>query len=203
MDSRWILREIDAEVRGEISRVHRLASLAAAVLAARGHRSGDELNAFLTPRLDSRHDPLLLAGMEDAVTRLARAAKSKETVWIYTDYDVDGVTSAVLLSEFFKASGIRSLFRLPRRDREGYGFNIGILEEIASWGGTILITADCGITAVEEAKAARKLGVDLIVTDHQTPVKSCPTQRRSSTRSSPPPPTPTESSPASESLLTW
>jgi single-stranded-DNA-specific exonuclease len=107
--------------------------------------------------------------MSRAAERLARAAHAGETVWIYTDYDVDGVTSATLLSDFFRESAISHRVRLPRRDREGYGLHPDALREIAGAGGTVVVTADCGISAVSEAQLARELGLDLLVTDHHTP----------------------------------
>jgi single-stranded-DNA-specific exonuclease len=112
--------------------------------------------------------------MGAAVERLARAARERETVWVYTDYDVDGVTSAALLTRFFEETGIPTRYRLPRRDREGYGLHPDALREIAEQGGRLVVTADCGVTAVGPARVARELGVHLVITDHHTPTPELP-----------------------------
>ncbi|MBI5442154.1 MAG: single-stranded-DNA-specific exonuclease RecJ [Deltaproteobacteria bacterium] len=130
--------------------------------------------AFLNPSLSRLPDPLGLPDMAAAVDRLVRAAVSRETVWVYTDYDVDGVTSAALLSDFFRESRIACRVRLPRRDREGYGLSSDALREIRAEGGTLVLTADCGISSVAEARLAHLLGVDLIITDHHTPGSELP-----------------------------
>jgi len=168
-EARWVLREMDVAARSRLTRDDNLDHLLASVLAARGFSPGVEADTFLKPSLASLPDPLLLPGMEAAVDILARAAESKETIWVYTDYDVDGVSSAALLSKFFTASGISSQVRLPRRDREGYGLNAQALREIAAAGGRTVVTADCGIDAMEEARLARELGISLVITDHHIP----------------------------------
>jgi single-stranded-DNA-specific exonuclease len=172
-EARWVLRETDVEAKdcltGEVGH-----ALLASVLAARGFSPGAEADTFLSPSLASLPDPLLLPGMEAAVDTLARAAEAKETVWVYTDYDVDGVSSAALLSKFFTASGISSQVRLPRRDREGYGLNSQALREIAASGGRTVVTADCGIDAMDEARLARELGISLVITDHHIPGSRLP-----------------------------
>jgi single-stranded-DNA-specific exonuclease len=112
--------------------------------------------------------------MARAVDRLTRAALSGETVWVYTDYDADGVTSAALLAEFLGESGVAFRVRLPRRDREGYGLHDGVIREIHEAGGTLILTADCGISSVSEARLARSLGVSLVITDHHTPGPEIP-----------------------------
>ena len=173
-EARWILREMAAETRDRLSRELDVGHLLASVLAARGFSPGVETDTFLSPSLASLPDPLLLAGMEAAVDILSRAAESKETIWVYTDYDVDGVSSAALLSKFFTASGIPSQVRLPRRDREGYGLNTQVLQEIYDAGGRTVVTADCGIDAMEEARLAHELGISLVITDHHIPGDELP-----------------------------
>ncbi|MEW6488043.1 MAG: single-stranded-DNA-specific exonuclease RecJ [Thermodesulfobacteriota bacterium] len=171
---RWLLRESDAEARERISRASGVSGLTAAVLAARGFAGSEEVQAFLSPSLGALPDPSLLPGMDRAAARLTQAARGGESVWVYTDYDVDGVTSAALLGEFFQACGIPVQTWLPRRDREGYGLHADALREMAAQGGRVVVTADCGINAVAEARLARELGVDLIVTDHHTPGNELP-----------------------------
>lgn len=171
---RWLLREPDAEARERISRASGVSGLTAAVLAARGVWEPAQVQAFLSPSLGGLPDPSLLPGMDRAAARLVQAARGGEPVWVYTDYDVDGVTSAALLGEFFRACGIPVQTWLPRRDREGYGLHADALREMSAQGGRVVVTADCGINAVSEARLARELGVDLIVTDHHTPGDELP-----------------------------
>jgi len=171
---RWVLRESDAEARERISRASAISGLVAAVLAARGLAEPGAADAFLNPSLAGLPDPSLIPGMDAAVERLAQAAQAGETVWVYTDYDVDGVTSAAVLLRFLEESGIPTRHRLPRRDREGYGLNPDALREIAGEGGTLVVTADCGVSAVEPARIARELGLDLVITDHHTPGDELP-----------------------------
>lgn len=171
---RWLLRESDAEARERISRASGVSGLTAAVLAARGIAGPGQAEAFLSPALGALPDPSLLSGMDRAAARLAGAARAGEPVWVYTDYDVDGVTSAALLSEFFQVCGIPVRAWLPRRDREGYGLHADALRAMAAQGGRVVVTADCGINAVAEARLAQELGLDLIVTDHHTPGDALP-----------------------------
>jgi len=137
----------------------------ARILTARGV-TGDAVEPFLTPRLDRMHDPLLLADMERAAARLADAVAAGESVGIFADYDVDGVTSCSLLTEFFTACGATLHRYLPDRLKEGYGLNGHGLEVLAEAGCTVVVTVDCGINAREPARRAGELGIDLIITDH-------------------------------------
>lgn len=169
MNRRWLLKPSDFRARDVLSRALRVSPLVASVLSARKLTDPEEARAFLGPTLAALPDPDGIPGMGAAADRLARAAQGGETVWVYTDYDVDGVTSAALLSEFFRESRMRCQARLPRRDREGYGLNASALREVAEQGGKVVLTADTGISSLAEARLARELGLDLIVTDHHTP----------------------------------
>ncbi len=171
---RWVLRGSDVEARERISRASPVSGLVAAVLAARGVSDPDDVDAFLNPSLAALPDPSLIHGMDAAVDRLSRAFSAREPVWVYTDYDVDGVTSAALLDEFFRACGFPVHVRLPHREREGYGLSPDAVREIAGRGGRVVVTADCGIGAVDAARSARELGVDLVITDHHTPGPEVP-----------------------------
>jgi single-stranded-DNA-specific exonuclease len=171
---RWKLRTIDTGIRDSIAREAGVSGLVASVLAARGFSGPEAVEVFLNSSLADLPDPLLLPNMEAAVERLARAAAEGETVWVYADYDVDGVTSAAVLDRFLTQSGISSRVHLPRRDVEGYGLHPDAIRAIAAEGGTLLVTADCGVDAVAEAELARELGIDLIVTDHHIPGDDLP-----------------------------
>lgn len=174
MHRRWLLKETDPRARDDLFRALGVSPLLASLLVARQLEDPKSARAFLNPNLASLPDPDGIPGMAKASSRLVQAAKNRETVWVYTDYDVDGVTSAALLSEFLRESGIPHKTRLPRRDREGYGLNADALREIASQGGSLVVTADTGISSVAEARLARELGLDLIITDHHTPGPELP-----------------------------
>ncbi|MBO5555891.1 MAG: single-stranded-DNA-specific exonuclease RecJ [Oscillospiraceae bacterium] len=140
--------------------------LLAALLAARGIDLPEAARGLLDCSADSVHDPLLMAGMEAARDRLRQAIARKETVAVYGDYDVDGITATCLLTDYLRSRGLTCLPYIPDRDGEGYGLNSGALDHLVGLGVRLVITVDCGITAVEEAAYARQIGLDMIVTDH-------------------------------------
>lgn len=171
---RWELRDLNADLRDRIAAETGVSRPVASVLAARGFADPDKLRSFLKPSLAELPDPHLLPGMAEGVARLLRSARDGETVWVYADYDVDGVTSAAVLHHFFTESGIPCRVHLPRRDVEGYGLHPDAVRSMAAEGGTVLVTADCGVDAVEEAALARELGMDVIITDHHIPGEKLP-----------------------------
>ncbi len=107
--------------------------------------------------------------MRVAVERASLAIRNRERIVIFGDYDVDGVTSSALLVKLFRLLGGTVEFYIPDRLKEGYGPNVAAFRVLRQAGATLVITVDCGINAVEEAKAAREMGLDLIVTDHHLP----------------------------------
>jgi single-stranded-DNA-specific exonuclease len=151
-----------------------LKDLTAAVLAARGHRTPETARAFLDGGELPAHDPFLLTGMEQAVDRLHRAVQGRERVLVYGDYDVDGASATSLYLGFFKGLGLAADFYIPNRIKEGYGLNADAVRRIAASGVSVLITADCGTTSVDDIALAQSLGMDVIVTDHHVPEKTLP-----------------------------
>lgn len=145
----------------------------ARVLWARGVRTAEEADAFLSPSLSMLHDPFLLRGMDVAVARVHRAVETGERIVVYGDYDVDGVCAAALLVEALRAHGADADWYIPSRHREGYGLNADAVRLLAKDTG-LLITVDCGITSVVEAELAKSLGLDLIITDHHEPPETLP-----------------------------
>jgi single-stranded-DNA-specific exonuclease len=141
----------------------------AALLARRGVQDSRDAERFLHPSLDQLHDPFLLAGMEEAVTRLLEARDRKETVAIVGDYDVDGISSTALLLAVFAACGIAAKAILPHRLREGYGFQPVHVERARTLGCSLIVTADCGSSSVEAVAAALAAGIGVVVTDHHLP----------------------------------
>lgn len=139
----------------------------ARVLFQRGIKGIAAARSFLDPSLNQLHSPWLMRGMEQAVERIGTALEKGEKIVVHGDYDVDGITAAALLVEVLRQLGAAAVdFYLPSRFREGYGLHAAALEQIAAAGTDLLITVDCGANASAEAACARKLGLDLIVTDH-------------------------------------
>lgn len=140
--------------------------LAAMVLCARGLDTPEKAAAFLDSSLGQLRDPLLMKDMDKAAARVARALEAGETIAVYGDYDVDGITSTCLLTDFLRSEGGQVIPYIPDRMEEGYGLNTDALDTLQREGVSLVVTVDCGITAVEEADHARALGVDLVITDH-------------------------------------
>lgn len=135
------------------------------VLAARCVGDG---RAFLDPSLLQMHDPGLMPGIDRAAGRLLEAARGGDGIVVYGDYDVDGITATAIVVRMLRAlvPGARVSSYVPHRVEEGYGLNSAALEELARGGARVVVSVDCGITAVGPAAAARSAGLDLIITDH-------------------------------------
>jgi single-stranded-DNA-specific exonuclease len=141
----------------------------ARLLSIRGMGDVDRARRFLSPSLDDLHDPFALAGMETAVGRVLGAIERKERIAIHGDYDVDGVTSTVILRRALELLGADVTHFLPERLRDGYGLQPASLDRLHADGVKLVISVDCGIRGVEAALHARALGLDLIITDHHEP----------------------------------
>lgn len=152
------------------------------LLLRRGIASAAEAERFLHPDREQLHDPMLLSGMEGALSLLRKARQGGQRVWVYGDYDVDGVCASALLSQALSLYGLQASTYIPSRHREGYGLNEAAVREIAAEAGcpqerALLITVDCGISCAAEVALARELGLDVIVTDHHRPgdlLPDCP-----------------------------
>ena len=147
----------------------RLPLALAELLLARGIAGTREAHAFLRPEFTHLHDPSLMLGMAAAVDRLERAIAAKEPVLLYGDYDVDGTTAVVLLKTAIEMLGGVARFHVPHRLRDGYGVQSSVLEAAYAEGVRLVITVDTGMRAFAEAETARRLGLDLIITDHHLP----------------------------------
>src|SRR5207237_7445965 len=124
---------------------------------------------FLNPALDHLHDPMRLADMGVAVDRILAAIERKERIAIHGDYDVDGITSTVILRRALELLGGDVVHFIPERLRDGYGLQPGTIERLKAEGVHVIVSVDCGIRAPEAARMARAVGVDLIITDHHEP----------------------------------
>jgi len=169
---RWLLAEPHPEEAASLARDARLPLALAELLVARGITTPAEAFAFLNPEPAHLHDPFLMLGMTAAVERLERAIATREPILLYGDYDVDGTVAVVLLKtaiEMLGAPASLARFHVPHRLREGYGMQSSVLEAAAAEGIRLVVTVDTGMRAFAEAETARRLGLDLIVTDHHLP----------------------------------
>ena len=141
-----------------------------ALLAARGFSAADPLDDWLSPRLSRLSDPLQLPDMPQAVERLACAVRAGETVLVYGDYDVDGITSTALMIRVLRALGVPAIPYLPHRVDDGYGLSLEPVQRcIAEHAPGCIVTVDCGTGSVEAVTYAQAQGVDVIITDHHEP----------------------------------
>jgi len=140
-------------------------ALCARVLVNRGVTDPEEARRFLYEE-PALHDPMGMRDMDKAVERLRRALREGETIAVYGDYDVDGITATCLLTDFLRREGGAVIPYIPNRLEEGYGLNRGAVERLADQGARVVVTVDCGITAVEETEYAKSLGLSVIITDH-------------------------------------
>ena len=140
-------------------------ALCARVLSARGWSDPEQARRFLYEDAPL-HDPMAMLDMARAAARLRQALERGETVAVYGDYDVDGITATCLLTDFLRREGGRAIPYIPNRLEEGYGLNRGAVERLREQGAQVIVTVDCGITAVEETEYAKSLGLDVVITDH-------------------------------------
>ncbi|HDM32248.1 MAG TPA: single-stranded-DNA-specific exonuclease RecJ, partial [Deltaproteobacteria bacterium] len=145
------------------------------LMKIRGLETSDDIMHFVMPSLGDLRDPVLMKGMNSACERISRALERNEKIGLFTDYDVDGVCSAALIYLFFIKLGYPPppVF-IPDRATDGYGLNTRGIEELHAKGVSLLITADCGINAIEEVVYAKSLGMDVIITDHHEPDTKLP-----------------------------
>ena len=163
---RWIFTEPHPDEAAALAKSARLPQVLAELLVTRGITQPSEAFAFLNPEIAHLHDPFLMLGMDAAVARLERAIAAREPVLLYGDYDVDGTTAVVLLKTAIEMLGGIARFHVPHRLLEGYGLQSSVLEAAYAEGARLVITVDTGMRAFAEAETARRLGLDLIITDH-------------------------------------
>ncbi len=148
--------------------------LTAQILISRGMNNPNKAEAFIKHNLSELHDPYLMKDMSKAIERIKLAIVRKEKVLIYGDYDVDGITSVTLLMKALNPSSLHTSYYLPNRLVDGYGLSKRGIEFAQSNGVTLVITVDCGISAIDEIDYANTNGIDIIVTDHHEVKKNLP-----------------------------
>lgn len=146
----------------------------AQLLVNRKIDSYEKARVFFRPDMSDLHDPFLMDGMEKAVERITRALANQETILVYGDYDVDGTNGTALLWSFFRTVGANVSYFIPDRIKDGYGLSHRGIEVAKERGATLLITVDCGVTAVEQVRAARAANIDVIICDHHEPSDTLP-----------------------------
>jgi single-stranded-DNA-specific exonuclease len=163
------------EVRsGTVSRELGVSMVTARLLCARGLAEVDAARRFLSPALSDLHDPFRLTDMGPAVDRILGAIARRERIAIHGDYDVDGVTSTVILRRALELLGADVTHFIPERMRDGYGLQVAALDRLRAEGVTLVVSVDCGIRAEEAARHAASIGLGLIITDHHEPDGSLP-----------------------------
>ncbi len=177
MTKKWQIYETNPEKQKQIEKIvkeHQINPLLATILVNRNICDSQELNVFLHPTRHDFYDPFLMPDMEKAIERIKIAIDQKENIIIYGDYDADGITSITVLQSFLKDIGVSANHYIPNRLEEGYGLNIPAIEGIAKKGYTLMITVDCGISAVKEIEYANGLGIETIITDHHEVAEELP-----------------------------
>ena len=157
----------------EISKKFNTSELVSKIIAKK-NLTDEQIKVFLEPTRHDFHDPYLMPDMNEAIERIKKAIDNKEKITIYGDYDVDGITSVSILYKFFKDLNVETDIYIPNRITEGYGLNENAIRTIFERGTNLIITVDCGITAIDEVKLATELKMDVIVTDHHEPGEDIP-----------------------------
>ncbi len=136
--------------------------------------ASDQINSFLFDSQQFQNDPFLLPDIHLAVNRIHRALSNKEKIAVYGDFDADGVTATAIMVEGLNALGNEAIPYIPHRLHEGYGLNMAAIKNLWEEGVRLIITVDCGISAIKEVNEAKELGMDIIITDHHTPASNLP-----------------------------
>lgn len=174
-NKRWKVAEIgDGPSVRSLADSLNISEVLAALLLQRNIYNFAQAKTFFRPSLDTIYDPFLMEGMEEATSRLIKALTDNEKICIYGDYDVDGTCSTALLYMFLKELDANVEYYIPRRLTEGYGLSKLAVQNIHERKTGLLITVDCGITAIEETEYANSLGMDVIICDHHQPKDMLP-----------------------------
>ncbi len=172
---RWIVTApADPDATRVLASELRIPDALAAILVQRGLGSAELAKAFLRPDLERLSDPHRWADMDVALELLARAVREKRPILVHGDYDVDGQCASAMLTRILRSAGVTVHPFVPHRIRDGYDFGAAGLAEARRVGASLIVTCDCGITAVDAVKAARNDGIDVIVTDHHLPGDELP-----------------------------
>ena len=162
----WTYNNVDDEKIDKLAEKLNITKVTSRILLNRGLEDIDKADKFIRASLEDLYNPFLLKDMDKAVERIQKSIKEGQGIWVYGDYDVDGVSSVSILVKFFRNINYPINYYIPNRIEEGYGINIEAISEIHDKGGKLIITVDCGITSVKEVAHGNSLGIDMIITDH-------------------------------------
>jgi single-stranded-DNA-specific exonuclease len=174
VEKTWHLLPHDEAAVGRLSRELGVAPVVAQLLLNRGLARDADARRFLDSPLAGLHPPQTLPGVTEAVELLFDAIRQRKKVCVYGDYDVDGTTGTAILKRVLQVAGVKADIYVPNRMEEGYGLNEAAMEQLAGEGVQVVVTVDCGIASVREARAAQRLGLTLIVSDHHEMTESLP-----------------------------
>ena len=174
MPKLWRIAAHDPDRIRALERAARLPTVLARLLVCRGMTDAGTACSFLEPKLTTLRDPELLPGAVAAAEHISRAIAERKRIIVYGDYDVDGMTATSLLWQCLSLLGANVSYYVPHRLEEGYGLNREALASLARAGANLIVTVDCGIGSIAEARAARELGLDLVITDHHQPGSELP-----------------------------
>ena len=165
MQKIWNVKKYDNELIERIKDTYNVSEIMAKLLVSRNIEF-EQIDNFLNGTLEDLNDPYEIKDMDKLVDRIDKAIKNKEKICIYGDYDVDGITSITIMYQFLTKLGADVMYYLPDRLIEGYGINNNALDEIKKKNVSLIVTVDCGITAVEEVEHAKEIELDICITDH-------------------------------------
>ncbi len=175
IEKQWTLKEAPDEQKVlALADSLNISNILATILILRGITNFHEAKKFFRPDLESLYDPFLMDGMQEATDRIINAITCNEKIIVYGDYDVDGTASSALLYLFLKELNANVEVHIPNRLTDGYGLSNNSISILAENGAKLIVTVDCGITAVEEVNHANSLGVDVIISDHHKPKEIIP-----------------------------
>ena len=169
MQKRWHIKEGNPVLERRLSETLKIHPIIAKLLVSRDIHDIEKAQQFLSAQISELHDPFILKDLKVAVDRIYQAKQNAERVLIFGDYDVDGITSSVILSKLLKGLGLEVVNHIPHRMTDGYGLNMGIVEVAKSQNIKLIIAVDCGTSSHEEIKALKSAGIDVIVIDHHEP----------------------------------
>lgn len=176
VEKKWNILPADKAVIHQIQEALNIHPALCRILALRGVTNYQTAKDFFRPSLNHLHDPFLMKGMQEAVSRIQKSITDGEKIMIYGDYDVDGTTSVAVVYLFLKRNfpGADLIYYVPHRYREGYGVSTQGVQTAASLNCKLIITLDCGIKSSEKVKLAKELGIDMIICDHHLPGDDLP-----------------------------
>ncbi|MFT8310408.1 MAG: single-stranded-DNA-specific exonuclease RecJ [Sporolactobacillus sp.] len=170
----WTIKKVDEEKVQRLSESLHISVITARLLVARGFEDTERAEHFLHCENLKFYNSMKMKGMKEATVRISEAVAHGEQIRVFGDYDADGVTSTAILIRVLKTIGAQVSFYIPNRFRDGYGPNVGAVEQAKKDGVTLIITVDSGIAASDPAECAKRMGIDYVITDHHEPPEQLP-----------------------------